>query len=291
MVDVDRAQCVSTEDCARRGLAGDCRRGVCVSSGCDGGRCASALAASCSGDRDCITVDALCFKNQCVQSDEVAGFVCAPVAPAGKASVRFSLQLEEFVSQSPPKLAMVIACLAGDLLCAEPITARTDASGSGEISLDLPYGFVGFLEVHSANTLTALYYITQPYTTERSQPLWLMTAQTRDILALAAGHPADPSRGLVIMQAYDCSGRPVGGIRFEAGDSSGVRFSLLNAVPIFDSPVTIRDDETDTAIAGFVDAAPGFTVFSAHIGVGGPLLGQFNANVRPNSVTYLQWFP
>ena len=290
LVDVDRSQCANSKDCARRGLGGECRRGVCVQPSCDGGPCASEFAGSCLDERECESAEQ-CFKGQCVAAKDVAGFVCAPPLPAARDPLPLHLQLREFSSEKPPKSATLTACRSGDSSCSNPVAMRSDASGKSALQIDLPYGFVGFVEVQSENSLTTLYYVMQPYSIERSQPLLLLTAQARDVLAIAGGYPADASRGLVLMEAYDCSGKSVGGIRFEASNTDCVRFALMDMVPNFDTPVTIRDEAHNRALGGFLNAATGPSTFSARVGVGGPLLGQFSVNVRADAVTYLQWFP
>jgi len=53
----------------------------------------------------------------------------------------------------------------------------------------------------------------------------------------------------------------------------------------------VRDEMVDEAPGGFVNADPGFTLFTARIGVDGPVLGEYNANVRASTVTYLDIHP
>jgi hypothetical protein len=71
----------------------------------------------------------------------------------------------------------------------------------------------------------------------------------------------------------------------------GCSFLIDNGLPNLEATVTVRDDANNEAPAGFLNAAPGFTVFSARIGQAGPRLGEFNANVRASAVTYLDIYP
>jgi hypothetical protein len=43
----------------------------------------------------------------------------------------------------------------------------------------------------------------------------------------------------------------------------------------------------NTADGGFINLAPGFITFRAHLGVDGLELGRFNAQIRANTITYI----
>ena len=263
---------------------------MCVQPACDGGPCASEFAGSCLNESDCDTAQE-CFKGQCVDPDAVAGYICAPPLPAARDPLPLNLQLREFNLEEPPQLATLTACRSGDSTCSNPVAMRSDSSRKGTFKIDLPYGFVGFVEIQSESSLTTLYYVMQPYKIERSQPLLLVSARQRDVLALTGGYPADASRGMVIIEAYDCSGEAAPGIAFTSSNPESAHFTLTGAVPNFDAEVTVRDEANGSALGGFLNAATGVTTFSARVGVDGPLLGQFTVNVRADTVTYLQWFP
>jgi hypothetical protein len=327
LVDAGRDQCSSADDCERIGLPGSCEQGVCVASkarggavgaggagspsrdSCDGGACGGADASmpvvpngACRQDGDC-TGDQRCYKDACQPAELVAPFLCGALAPGAGASaaapqpamnatVHFTLPAREFVSDMPPKGLKASACRVNDLTCAAPVATFEDTDGKGNIELDLPYAFVGFLDVRSDDTLPALWYFTQPLTGSLVyKNLGMVAPSTLELLAAIAGYESDTSKGLVVLEAFDCNKKATGGIHFEQSKSGGLPFFIIDSTPSAESTVTVRDDATDTASGGFLNATPGFTVFTARIGVDGPVLGEFNALVRANTVTYLDIYP
>jgi len=95
----------------------------------------------------------------------------------------------------------------------------------------------------------------------------------------------------VILEAFDCAGLASPGIHFEESKQRAIPFYIIDDQPNVESTVTVRDDTDNQAIGGFVNATPGFTFFTAHLGVDGTSLGTYNANVRANTVTYLDIYP
>lgn len=316
LIDAGRDQCSSDEDCGHIGLPGTCEQGVCLASksragavgaggagapskdSCDGGACGGADASrppdangACSRDGDCAG-DQRCYKDMCASADLVGPFLCAAPAPEMSETVHFTMPAREFVSDMPPKGLKVSACRINDLSCADPVATFEDGDGTGNIELELPYAFVGYLDVRSDDTLPALWYFTQPLTKSVVyKNLGMVAPSTLELLAAIAGYKSDTSKGLVVLEAFDCNKKATGGIHFEQSKSGGLPFFIIDSTPSAESTVTVRDDATDTASGGFLNATPGFTVFTARIGVDGPVLGEFNALVRANTVTYLDIYP
>jgi hypothetical protein len=164
--------------------------------------------------------------------------------------------------------------------------------GTGDIELELPYRFSGFLEVHSSDALTALWYFTEPLLEPRvAKDLLVPAPSTVAVLASVTGFALESNKGIVILEAFDCEGVARGGISFEESKQGALPFFIVDELPNSEANVTVRDDMNDIAIGGFLNAAPGFTLFTARLGVDGPKLGEFNANVRASTVTYLDIHP
>jgi hypothetical protein len=297
LINLDHDQCERSSDCTKLGLMGSCVQGVCSARVCDGGACSGTLGqsalAACGTTHPCDSASAVCFKEQCAPKADVQPFICAP-APARPSNVPIALTLhaQEMASQMPPRGLMVSACRASDLACETPVATWIDARGQGDVVLQLPYGFEGYLQADSEETLPGLYFFTQPLLgATQLGNLLLVAPKTLSSLTSFTGLASHPDTGLVALEAYDCAGKAAGGIHFEESKPTAVPFFLIDGLPNTDSSLTVRDDSRDTAAGGCLNASPGFTIFSARIGVNGPLLGQFNANVRANTVTYLDFHP
>jgi hypothetical protein len=298
LVNVDKVQCSIADDCVRLGLPGSCIQGACsgtsaAPSACDDDCPNEVEPGSCKTDSECSASGSVCFKTGCANADTVAAFRCKPAMPgaAPPEQLTYGLRVREFVTQQAPKRMTILACRPNDVSCENPVARYVDDAGSGDVSLQLPYGFQGFLDLRSDDIVTELFYFTKPYTEPKSRLLLVATPQTVEILVGAAGYVSDPSRGLVIVEGYDCAGQAASGISFGDSDRGGARFYLINSAPNFESAVTARDEVSDLALGGFFNAVVGFTRISARIGEDGPLLGEFNVNVRPNTITYLEIHP
>jgi hypothetical protein len=303
LIQVDPNQCEQDSDCTKLGLWSPCVQGVCslgpATEPCDGGTACDSAAlkpnasTACDATHLCPKPDQVCFKEQCAAAAVAGPYVCGPM-PMGDPNgpIALTTHVQEFISGLPPKGLIVSACRASDVNCAAPITGWTDDRASGDVVLQLPYGFDGYLRVQSDDALSGLYFVTHPLTaTTHLKAFEVVAPTTLATLAAVTGFTADTQKGLVILEAFDCTGKAVGGVHFEESKSDAVPFFIVDNLPNTDSRITVRDEAQDTAIGGFLNASPGFTIFSARIGANGPLLGRFNANVRANTVTYLDFHP
>jgi hypothetical protein len=314
LIDVDRDQCGQDSDCASVGFAATCEQGVCVRreqaapAECDGGPCESsgdagelpgdaggtvaALGASCAQDVRC-EESATCFKEQCALAAEVERFMCEPQAAAPVvATVRFTMPVRDFVSEAALPELVVLACQESDLGCDSPIARFDDPDATGDVVLDLPYAFTGYLDVRSPAVLPSLWYFTKPLVSPTdAKVLKAVSRQTVQLLASITAIEVDASKGLVILEAFDCAKTAAGGIHFEESKRAAIPFFIIDGRPNVESTITVYNELDNQAAGGFINATPGFTIFSARIGIDGPVLGSFNANVRANTVTYLDIHP
>lgn len=316
LIDVDRDQCERASDCAAVGFPATCQQGVCVRreepapDECDAGPCQSssgdageltgdaggtvaALGAACAEDVPC-EVDAICFKEQCARDSVVERFVCEPAAaPVVTETVRFTMPVRDFVSEAPLPELVVLACQENDITCDDPIARFDDPDGTGDVVLDLPYEFTGYLDVRSPAVLPSLWYFTKPLVTPTdAKVLKAVSASTVQLLAGITEIVVDASKGLVILEAFDCEKKAAGGMHFDESKRAGIPFFIIDGRPNVESAITIYNELDNQAAGGFINAAPGFTLFSARVGgADGPVLGSYNANVRASTVTYLDIHP
>jgi hypothetical protein len=301
LVDAGRDQCTRDADCGDLGLGGVCEQGVCVSAAAatdpaDGGAPLAGSGAqgdpsSCLGSTRCGEGE-VCFKEQCVLERQVERFVCEHEAPPRMEPLRFQMHVKEFVSERAPAGLTASACVANDVSCNSPVATFVDETGAGDIVLELPFAFSGFLEVESDETLTALWYFTKPLLEARvANDLEIPSPDTLELLAAVTGLSVDAGKGLVILEAFDCADVASPGVHFEESKQRAIPFFIVDDLPNLESTVTVRNDAINQAAGGFLNATPGFTLFTARIGVDGPRLGEYNANVRASTVTYLDIYP
>jgi hypothetical protein len=306
LVDAGRDQCSSTADCTSLGLTGTCERGLCVAPAMmsmtmppppekDAGTDSGVMMPpdeSCTLTSDCDD-DKSCFKKQCEPTREVLDFLCETPKPIMSSEIiTFEMAVREFVSEMPPKGLKALACGGTDATCMNPVASFEDPDGMAVIKLDLKQGFDGFIRVTSDETLPALWYVTVPLNKDHvAKPLAAVSPGTLDVLVGLTGYPLDTSKGLVIMEAFGCDGKAAGGVHFEEERRSARPFYIINERPNIAATVTVRDDVADLAPGGFINATPGFTVFTARIGVDGPVLNEYNVNVQAGTVTYLDIYP
>lgn len=310
LIDVNRDQCSTDGDCDSAGVGGSCNQGICVAtsssfSTCDGGDCSSAPDAGdavgdasnepngllCNGVR--CEEEEVCFADTCAVATSVAPYTCEaeePPAPVG--SLRFTMPVRDFVTDEPLPDLVVLACRDNDLACESPIARFDDPDGTGDVVLELPFKFRGYLEVSSSAALTSLWFFTRPMLEPlNAKVLKAVAPTTVDLLAAIAGLQIDRSQGIVIVEPFDCAGNPAGGIHLEESKRTAIPFYIIDERPSTEATVTVWDDVEHQAAGGFVNATPGFTLFTARIGVDGPVLGEVNANVKANTVTYVDIHP
>lgn len=230
------------------------------------------------------------MRGTCV-SKEIAGrWLCDEPEPSPNDTIYYRFDVIEFVARVAPANLVASACSNNDPSCREPVATFTDLEGSGHVELELPNGFLGFIEVKS-DALTALSYITKPLRNDLDgRVLQVSAMSTVELLSSIDGTMFDPTKGLALLEAFDCSGSPSGGIHFEESRGTAHPFYIVNHTPNSDATASVYDAENDVADGGFINLEPGFITFSARLGVDGLLLGEFNAQVREQAYTFLDMY-
>jgi len=295
--DVEGAQCNEDVECTQRQLGDKCEHHVCVScstAACTGESCADAgSTASCKLDAECKTASApRCMHGECVAASVAERFLCS-MDQVGELSetVHYTFQVIEFVTRKAPENLVVLACRGNDVKCNDPSARFEDKAGTGLVELDLPFGFLGFFEVKSNNTMPALSYLTRALTSDtRDRDLQVASATTVGALAMIAGVDYDETKGIAMVEAFDCNRKPADGVHFGESKGASTSFYLLNHVPNAELTSSVYDEMNNVADGGFVNVTPGYVTFSARVGADGPMLGEFNATVRASTVTYIDMY-
>lgn len=297
MIEVDGHQCDSHAQCVEADLGDRCENHVCVAvaRGCTGDDCgtsASAATGACASDRHCRDRAApRCLRGACV-SDEVAErWICDPEPePTESGPVDYSFDVVEFRSGKPPGNLVASACRSNDADCSDPLATFEDEAGTGQVRFELPSGFLGFIEVES-DAMPALSYSSKPIRTDSiGRVLQVSAPSTVELLATIDGTTVEPDKGIALIEAFDCSGTPAGGVHFEESRGTAHPFYIVNHTPNSDITTSVYDPENNVADGGFLNLDPGFITFTARLGEDGPVLGEFNARVRAGAFTFVDMY-
>jgi hypothetical protein len=285
LVNVGGKQCESNAQCVSAKLGDRCENNVCVASGdVDGGK----TGGTCMNDAQCGGDTPRCMNSHCVSNEIADRWLCStePAAQSGTI-VHYSFHAVEFVSRAAAMNIVASACLTTDAGCTAPVATFKDTKATGLVALDLPYGFLGFIQVTS-DALPALSYLTKPLTKDTvDRDLPVLSQSTLELLSSIIGLSFDPTKGVALVDAFDCSGSPAGGVEISESRGTSTRFYVVDSAPSLDAMVTVYDSVANVADAGFLNIQPGFVTFQARSGVDGPELGSFNALVRPNTITFV----
>ncbi|MEY4580238.1 MAG: hypothetical protein RL701_4941 [Pseudomonadota bacterium] len=294
LIDVGGKQCESDDQCKLAKLGDRCVRHVCegeVSSLTAG--VAGTFTGRCTSDEQCMGEVPSCMRGTCVARDVAERFSCGGIEKPEPSNerVRYSFRVVEFVSHEPPHDLTGKACYFSDVECSSPISTSSAHDNDGMLEFEVPKGFVGYIEVKSPDVLNALSYRNKPVvedTVDRELPV--PSPKTVMLLATVGKVDADLSKGLALLEAFECNGNPAGGIHFTDVTGTGEPFYIVDHTPNRTVFETVYDKTNNVADGGFVNLEPGYVNFIASVGVDGPTLGEFNVTVRPETVTFVDMY-
>lgn len=164
--------------------------------------------------------------------------------------VSLTLAVTDIASRQPPEGLQARACSRLDVRCEAPLASVTEES-SGGMYLTLPQGFDGFIELTSASSVPALYFLSRPLEADGHESLFVVSPSALHALGETAGVVLDEASGHLLSRAFDCDGAPAEGVGIE-GIQGGVPFSFEGGLPRFGSDVTSSD-----GLVGYVNVPPG----------------------------------
>ena len=294
LIDVSGRQCETDSQCHDRQLGDKCVDNICITAPeqtANGVQESVRRGERCVKDTDCSGDTPRCLRNACVSRGVAELFLCHQEAPAiDSTPLKYSFRVVEYVMRAPPKNITARACWGNDVKCVEAIQPIRISPDTGIVEFELPRGFLGFFEVHS-DAMPALSYLTKPIQVDTvDRDLQLSSPETFMTLAMLDNAEVDASKGVALLEAFDCTGTPVGGVHFETS-VPGVRpFYIVNNVPNSQVSVSSLDPVHNVADGGFLNVEPGFVSFTARYGVGGPVLGEFNVAVLKGTFTFVDMY-
>jgi hypothetical protein len=292
LIDVDAHQCETDNDCVTAELGQSCVTHVCMGASSKPPD-TSVAKGMCTKDEQCTAKNTpRCMDGTCVAEDIAERWLCDAPPPADSSgTVQYTFHVLEFVSRQPPADLTVVACRLNDPECMQPVAQFADSESTGDVRLELPKGFLGFFDVHSSDAMGALSYLSRPlYTDTQDRDLQVVAPSTLQVLSSIAGVGFEPAKGLALVEAFDCTGTPAGGVHFVESRGTATPFYLVDHLPNKDATISVYDMVNNVADGGFINLEPGFITFSAQLGVSGLALGGFNAHVRANTVTYIDMY-
>ena len=306
LIGVDDKQCNTNSECVSAKLGDRCVQHVCVEdramSDPDAGQ--TPFDGTCETDKQCGASDETprCMHGECVTDELAQRWLCEKSEDTMQSgTVKYSFHAVDFVSRVAPKKLTVLACRSNDVSCSDPAGKFTDTEGTGLVEFDLPKGFLGFFDIQAEGVkqdgspqpyVPALSYLTKPVLEDMvDRDLQLPTPELVTALASIEAVAFEPeTKGLALVEAFDCTGKPAGGVRFTEGKGGATPFYLVDHVPNKNANASVYDKVNNVADGGFLNVQPGFVEFKAFWGADGPELGSFNAHVRAGTITYLDMY-
>lgn len=242
---------------------------------------------------DCVMrgfVDATCEEQVCVERpvDPVwgcLGMIEEPMPTSGATHVVTNLIVDAITGTPPPGLTVRL-CSAIDLNCESPFQADVPHT-NGSVSVTVPSGFQGYLEVASDTTMPAILpmgpVVEDQLITEEIQ---LASEAIVGILASTAGFSVEPGKGHVLNLMTGCDGMGRAGVSFVADSDAGTQFYLLDLAP--DTEATESDESGN---GGILNLDPGFVTIQTTRVSTGEFISAKRVLIRDATITYIAMTP
>jgi hypothetical protein len=214
-------------------------------------------------------------------------------APIGKAGTyKVKVHVQAIAPAGPIKDATVKTCTKVDPTCGAPLNAATipitDANGDAEVEVTATTtGFSGFLLVEQPAFMPGLYFFNPPVREESQTPVTVQLASVALATGLtgllAPGAKPEPDRGIVLLNAFDCTGKAAAGVTFttDAMDDVTIPYYVVGGAPVRTAKAT------DTAgFGGFINMPATFFDLTGRVAASGAEITTISLFVRPGTVTY-----
>ncbi|CAN5595081.1 hypothetical protein BH09MYX1_BH09MYX1_53480 [soil metagenome] len=274
-------QCTVDGDCARRGAAFAGTR--CVNRVCavDGTKIDSGSDA---------VVDA-------TPTDPIWGCLGnVVVPPVVKNKVKVTIPFQELVQKTPVSDIQVRVCARLDVGCNNPVSPLQTPAADGKITFDVDATFDGFAEVvpltpdgGSPNYVPSLVFFNPPPVDDHVYPtILLLSPETLNTVAIAAGSSVDPKLGSIFYAALNCEGTPGEGVSAtpDRTESTTQGFYLIKGLP------SLAASSTDTSgYGGIINTPLSFVKMSAVHFPTKRNIGTTTVLSRAGTITYVYLVP
>jgi len=274
IVDANRPQCSTDADCTNRGaeFAGS----VCTAGVCQGTSAAGGAGGAASDPSDPL-------------SPQNPRWACAAEPPATSSGYKLTMHLTDAINSAKvlPDVTALL-CRKLDVDCENPVGAMATSDETGLITMQVEKGFDGFVQLKSPKIAPSMYFLTPPASGDLELPMVPLASPLAagSIVLQAGGNTwAKDTSGIVLLTAFDCTGKAAGGINFSIGgapDPKTFIFYLVDSLPT--TNVSLTDD---TGYGGLVNVPEGVTTVSALLGgPSGHKISKISILVRAGYVSY-----
>ena len=250
--------------------------------------------AQCSKDSDCTDRGAafagdVCKAGLCAANEQ---WSCDAVLPADAPSYKLTMHLQDAVNMSPLPGIQGHFCRKLDVTCENPV-GTVVADSAGVITAQIEAGFDGYLELTDPNSKISpsLYFLTPPAAGDLELPSVPLANPfiAAGIVKSAGGTTWLSDRGLVLLNAFDCSGNAAADISFSVGGTAAPDsfiFYVVGTLP------TANVAATDTSgYGGLVNMPEGVTTISALLAPSARKVSKISILVRRGYISYSRVTP
>ena len=250
-VDPDRVQCETNSDCSARG---------------------SAFAGS-------VCIESLC------QPDPKWSCVGQP-RPTATSSGPFQAPflIQHLITQNPLTGVNATLCRKLDVTCDKILGGDILTDEAGKVSLAVTSGFDGYARFQSPEIAPALYFFNPPVISDLPQfSLSIGGPEVIALLALQAGVQQQPDRGVLLINARDCTGAPAAGVQLTSSEDDALAQSFYSVQGLPSDKATATDS---SGYGGVLNAATGTITVTGTVAATGLELGRVTLLAQANTLTY-----
>lgn len=267
-------------------LIGGCLMSCCVIS------CCVMSCAGFSGADDVAPGDMTAVGALGVTGASAADWSCLGSPPAaqpsveGTGNVRYSVLMRSLLG-APLSNVVARVCQAADIACATPLGESRGLSPEGLLTVDVPQGFAGFLEIESDGHLPTVFQLRQPVLrpTVDTQVLQPIPSAAVVMLTSLLNVELVPELGIVSVAVVDCQGVRAPGATF-TNNLGGRSFYFADGVP------DVMASATDiSGLGGFVNVPIRLAEFSAELATDRRLIGTRRVLPRAGWLSVVQVRP
>jgi hypothetical protein len=181
----------------------------------------------------------------------------------------------------------VSVCTAADFSCATPVTQVAGLDASSVLSIQVPVGFNGFLEIQAEGHLPTVFYMRKPVFANTEDPLPILPIPAAGVpqLAMIVGTEVVAELAIMAVAVIDCHGQRAPGVAF-SNNLGGRVFYFVDGVP--SAAATVTDPQ---GLGGFVNAPLRLSEVQAHVEASGRLIGERTLLPRAGWLNVVQLRP
>jgi len=192
------------------------------------------------------------------------------------------------VTQQPLAAPTVSLCRKLDVGCSNPVSTRiVDSAAGATFSVDA--AFSGYLQVTADGYVSSLYFFNPPVDRDLTTAMIpIATQATYATLMSAIGLSPSGDRGTVVLEAWDCAGKPAAGVSFSSSnvDAQTKIYYLAGGLP------SVSATATDSwGYGGMGNIPAGAVIVNAHLASPSATLSTVSIIVRPMSITFTEIVP